>query len=205
MYLGNGCLRRCKSDLSLTFNRPQHHPRIRHHTCTTQQRFIPTFQTSSLPQQARPRYRKERAWTYAHFHPHLQHARTPAHTCIQMAAMNLHCIYRCGKRPFYKWLLMMPLHCKESDNGGEIFRERESERERAGSFYSSLNLKTNPGGSDITLIYQPVSGLCVYDFISACLNQIERNPKRTDQCWDRQYGEHILICRWYITAIIQLK
>lgn len=132
----------------------------------------------SLTAQARPRYRKERAWMYAHFH----HAHTPAHTCIQMAAMNLHCIYRCGKRPFYKWLLMMPLHCKESDYKGEIFRERES----AGSFYSSLNLKTNPGGANITLIYQPVSGLCVYDVISACLNQIERNPKRTDQCRDRQ-------------------
>lgn len=182
MYLGNGCLRRCKCDLLLTFNRPPHHPQIRHHTCTTQQRFIPTLRISSLPHRtskaALLNTEKKRARMYAHFH----HAHTPAHTCIQMAAMNLHCIYRCGKRPFYKWLLMMPPHCKESDYGGEIFRERE----RAGSFYSSLNLKTNPGGADIALIYQPVSGLCVYDVIWACLNQIERNPKRTDQCRDRR-------------------
>lgn len=49
MYLGNGCLRRCKCDLLLTFNRPPHHPQIRHHTCTTQQRFIPTLRISSFP------------------------------------------------------------------------------------------------------------------------------------------------------------
>lgn len=97
----------------------------------------------SLTAQARPRYWKERAWMYAHFH----HAHTPAHTCIQMAAMNLHCIYRCGKRPFYKWLLMMPPHCKESDYGGEIFRERERAQGHSTQvwiFRQTLEVPTSP-------------------------------------------------------------
>lgn len=129
MYLGNGCLRRCKHDLLLTFNRPPHHPQIQHQTCTTQQRFIPTFQTSlCLRRTSKAALPKRKTANVCACHFILissARVHTPAHIRIQMAAMNLHCIYRCGKRPSYKWLLMMPLYCKGSDYAGEIFRERE--------------------------------------------------------------------------------
>ncbi len=62
----------------------------------------------------------------------------------------------------------------------------QGERASAGSFDSSLNLKKTPEGANSTLIYQAVSCLCVYDVISACLNQIEGNPKHSDQCRERQ-------------------
>lgn len=83
---------------------------------------------SAFARQARPHYQKERPQTYARAIFILissTRVHTPAHIRIQMAAMNLHCIYQCGKRPSYKWLLMMLLYCKGSDYAGEIFRERE--------------------------------------------------------------------------------
>ncbi len=130
MHLGNVCLRRCNHDLLLTFNRPPHHPQIQHHTCTTQQGFIPTFQISLClrrTSKATLSERKNAKGVHVSFFILISSARvhTPAHIRIQMAAMNLHCIYRCGKRPSYKLLLMMPLYCKGSDYAGEMFRERE--------------------------------------------------------------------------------
>lgn len=141
---------------------------------------------SAFVRQARPDYQKSKsANARMPFSSHLQHTRahTPARIRIQMAAMNLHCIYRCGKRPFYKWLLMMPLHCKRSDYAEEIFRERERAQGHSTRVWILRKPPKVPTGP---WFIRPFPAYVCYDVISAGLNQIEGNPKHSDQCWERQ-------------------